>query len=94
MPKALVRRSLQASRDAAVVGEASRKRVKAAPRLNVFPSTRPRRWLSGAIVLLGTWRRRSRERVEFLALTDRELRDISLTRYDALFDSTKWFWRN
>ena len=58
----------------------------------MFTSTRPRRWLSGAIALLATWRRRSRERVELLALTDRELRDIGLTRYDTLSESNKWFW--
>ena len=61
----------------------------AVPRPSVFPSTRPIRWLSGAIVLLGTWRRRSRERVELLALTDQELRDIGLARCDALFESNK-----
>jgi uncharacterized protein YjiS (DUF1127 family) len=89
MLKAIVRRGASKR---ATMRPSSRKRVKAAPRLSVFPSIRPRRWLSCAIALLGTWRR-SRERVELVALTDRELRDIGLTRCDALFDSTKWFWR-
>ncbi len=70
----------------------SRKRVKAVPRLSVFPLTRPIRWLSGPIVLFwGIWRRRSRERVELLALTDQELRDIGPARCDTLSESNKWF---
>ena len=48
-----------------------------------------RRW----IALIELWRRRSRERRELLAMSDRELWDMRLTRYDALREGCKAFWR-
>jgi uncharacterized protein YjiS (DUF1127 family) len=39
------------------------------------------------------WRRRARSRRELLALDDRVLKDIGITRLDALYDATKPFWR-
>ncbi|WP_448203577.1 DUF1127 domain-containing protein [Azospirillum sp. sgz302134] len=38
------------------------------------------------------WRQR-RERAELLSLTDHELRDIGITRYDALAEAQKPFWK-
>jgi uncharacterized protein YjiS (DUF1127 family) len=43
--------------------------------------------------LLREWRRRSRDRAELANFDDRMLRDIGLTRVDALFEINKPFWR-
>jgi uncharacterized protein YjiS (DUF1127 family) len=45
------------------------------------------------ITTLREWRRRTREREELIALDDRMLKDIGLTRADAEFLSNKPFWR-
>jgi len=45
------------------------------------------------IKLIGTWRRRARSRRELTARTDRELRDLGITRYDASREAAKRFWR-
>jgi uncharacterized protein YjiS (DUF1127 family) len=42
---------------------------------------------------LGEWRRRSRDRRALTAMSDRSLRDIGLTRYDADWEARKPFWR-
>jgi uncharacterized protein YjiS (DUF1127 family) len=42
---------------------------------------------------LGEWRRRSRDRRALAAMSDRSLRDIGLTRYDADWEARKPFWR-
>jgi uncharacterized protein YjiS (DUF1127 family) len=42
---------------------------------------------------LGEWRRRLRDRRALAAMSDRSLRDIGLTRYDADFEARKPFWR-
>ena len=42
---------------------------------------------------LGEWRRRLRDRCALAAMSDRSLRDIGLTRYDAYFEARKPFWR-
>ena len=42
---------------------------------------------------LHTWRRRSRERDQLGALSDRMLSDIGITRADAVFLSSKPFWK-
>ena len=47
----------------------------------------------GCHVLINLWRRRMRGRQELTALTERELRDIGLSRYDAHYESCKPFWR-
>jgi uncharacterized protein YjiS (DUF1127 family) len=39
------------------------------------------------------WRRRSRGRRALAAMSDRSLRDIGLTRYDADWEASKPFWR-
>jgi uncharacterized protein YjiS (DUF1127 family) len=42
---------------------------------------------------LGEWRRRLRDRRALAAMSDRSLRDIGLTRYDADWEARKPFWR-
>jgi uncharacterized protein YjiS (DUF1127 family) len=42
---------------------------------------------------LGEWRRRSRDRRALAAMSERSLRDIGLTRYDATYEASKPFWR-
>ena len=42
---------------------------------------------------IGAWRRRLRDRRELAAMSDRSLRDIGLTRYDADWEARKPFWR-
>jgi uncharacterized protein YjiS (DUF1127 family) len=43
--------------------------------------------------LVGEWFRRMESRRELAALNDRALRDIGLTRVDALREADKPFWR-
>lgn len=45
------------------------------------------------VALYKEWRRRARGRAELAALSDRELRDIGVTRYDARHEIGKPFWR-
>jgi uncharacterized protein YjiS (DUF1127 family) len=47
------------------------------------------------IALIGTWRRRLRDRRELALMSDddRLLRDLGLTRSDALHEIRKPFWR-
>jgi uncharacterized protein YjiS (DUF1127 family) len=54
---------------------------------------RPASHLRRALTLLDTWRRRLRDRRELALLDERSLRDIGLTRYDALNEANKPFWR-
>ncbi len=42
---------------------------------------------------IGEWRRRLRDRRTLAAMSDRSLRDIGLTRYDADWEVRKPFWR-
>lgn len=42
---------------------------------------------------LSEWRRRSRDRRALAAMSDRSLRDIGVTRYDAAYEARKPFWR-
>lgn len=42
---------------------------------------------------LRLYRRRHRERAQLLALTERERRDIGITRLDAVREAEKPFWR-
>ena len=39
------------------------------------------------------WRRRSHDRRDLAEMSDRSLRDIGLTRYDANWEASKQFWR-
>jgi uncharacterized protein YjiS (DUF1127 family) len=42
---------------------------------------------------IGEWNRRLRDRRELAGLCERSLRDIGLSRYDALQEANKPFWR-
>ena len=50
--------------------------------------------LRGLSSLLRLWCERSRERHQLELLTDRELRDLGLTRIDAQQETRKPFWRS
>jgi uncharacterized protein YjiS (DUF1127 family) len=39
------------------------------------------------------WWRRSREREILMTMSDRGLKDIGITRYDAQYEARKTFWR-
>jgi uncharacterized protein YjiS (DUF1127 family) len=54
---------------------------------------RPESHLRRALTVLGIWRQRLRGRRELALLDERSLRDIGLTRYDALREARKPFWR-
>jgi uncharacterized protein YjiS (DUF1127 family) len=55
--------------------------------------TSARRLLAELRTLIEEWGRRARGRRELAALSDRCLRDIGLTRYDANREARKPFWR-
>ena len=44
--------------------------------------------------LLAAWLQRRRERYQLLQLTERELRDIGITRCDAVREAAKPLWRD
>jgi uncharacterized protein YjiS (DUF1127 family) len=52
----------------------------------------PQRFFSQLGKYLRKWRRRALSRRELMALDDRELRDIGLTRIDAEIEASKPFW--
>ena len=45
------------------------------------------------IALVRTWRQRLRDRRELALMGERSLRELGLTRYDALQEIRKPFWR-
>jgi uncharacterized protein YjiS (DUF1127 family) len=45
------------------------------------------------IALVETWQRRLRDRRELALMGERSLRELGLTRYDALQEIRKPFWR-
>jgi uncharacterized protein YjiS (DUF1127 family) len=47
----------------------------------------------GLIALLKTWRRRAYERQMLVTMSDAMLRDIGITRCDAMNEASKPFWR-
>jgi len=47
----------------------------------------------GLITLFKEWRRRARERQELMTMGDISLRDIGITRCDAMNEASKPFWR-
>ena len=51
------------------------------------------RILAAAWRRLQAWRQTRGERLQLLALSDRELRDIGITRVDAIREANKPFWR-
>jgi len=52
-----------------------------------------RRTLQNFVALFKEWQRRAHGRAELAALSDRELRDIGVTRYEARREIGKSFWR-
>jgi uncharacterized protein YjiS (DUF1127 family) len=54
---------------------------------------RPASHLRRALALFDIWRQRLRGRRALVLMDDRSLRDLGLTRYDALYESRKPFWR-
>jgi uncharacterized protein YjiS (DUF1127 family) len=48
---------------------------------------------AGLFVLIAEWVRRNESRRELGRLSDRELRDFGLTRFDATREARKPFWR-
>lgn len=54
---------------------------------------RPASYWRRTLALLRTWRQRFRGREELALLDNRSLRDIGLTRCDALWEASKPFWR-
>ena len=50
--------------------------------------------LRQAATVLREWQRRRRDRAVLAAFDDRMLRDIGVTRVDALFEINKPFWRD
>jgi uncharacterized protein YjiS (DUF1127 family) len=54
---------------------------------------RPASYLRRALILLGIWRKRLRDRRELALMDERSLRDIGLTRHDAFYEARKPFWR-
>jgi uncharacterized protein YjiS (DUF1127 family) len=50
--------------------------------------------MTGLAALLRRWRQRAYERRALLSLSDRELRDIGITRLDALREAEKPIWRS
>jgi uncharacterized protein YjiS (DUF1127 family) len=51
------------------------------------------RGILGLLAVIGEWFRRIESRRELAGLCDRALRDIGLTRVDAMHEATKPFWR-
>ena len=54
---------------------------------------RPASHLRRALALFDIWRRRFRDRQALALMDERSLRDVGLTRYDALYEARKPFWR-
>jgi uncharacterized protein YjiS (DUF1127 family) len=54
---------------------------------------RPASHLRRALALFDIWRRRFRDRRALALMDERSLRDLGLTRYDALYEARKPFWR-
>ena len=54
---------------------------------------RPASHLRRALTLFDLWRRRLRDRRALALMDERSLRDLGLTRYDALYEARKPFWR-
>ena len=50
-------------------------------------------WIRRVAAQLATWQRRLRERDRLAAMTDRELRDVGIARFEAAALARKPFWR-
>jgi len=57
-----------------------------------FPRSRVSRVVPSVLQRLASAWERRRERSELLSLTERELKDIGITRYDALTEARRPFW--
>jgi uncharacterized protein YjiS (DUF1127 family) len=55
-------------------------------------SENPTAWWIRIEHVIAEWRNRARSRYELANLSDRQLRDIGLSRYSANFESSKPFW--
>ena len=64
-----------------------------APGVGVRVLRRSRNALNRVFAVLREWHRRSRDRAALAAFDDRMLRDIGITRVDALYEINKPFWR-
>lgn len=53
----------------------------------------PARQLRGLLAWIAHLREQSRQRDALLSLSDRELRDIGISRYDAVTEARKPLWR-
>jgi uncharacterized protein YjiS (DUF1127 family) len=49
--------------------------------------------LIGVVTCLKVWRDRSQARADLMRMSERQLRDIGISRYDALHEWKKPFWR-
>jgi len=61
------------------------------PQLTVRP--RGRRWIRRAVDVVLVWHQRARERRQLLELSDHMLRDIGISRSDAIGEAERPFWR-
>ena len=59
-----------------------------------FPRSRTPRMASSLIQRLAHLWKRRREREQLLSLTERELKDIGLTRYDAVMEARRPLWKD
>jgi uncharacterized protein YjiS (DUF1127 family) len=53
----------------------------------------PQGWITRALATLREWRLRAKGRSELARLDERMLRDIGITRAEAVFLSNKPFWK-
>lgn len=60
----------------------------------VRASARPASYLRQALALFEVWRQRLSDRRALAQMDERALRDIGVTRCDALYEARKPFWRN
>jgi uncharacterized protein YjiS (DUF1127 family) len=51
------------------------------------------RWIRRAVDAVLTWHQRARERRQLMELSDHMLRDIGISRSEAIGESEKPFWR-
>lgn len=68
--------------------------VKTSPARRELPRYWLRRATRRAIDLLRAWRQRRDSRIALARFDERMLRDIGITRADALREANKPFWRN
>jgi uncharacterized protein YjiS (DUF1127 family) len=70
--------------------DSSHEQVRIGPRALL---ERARKASSAAFASLGAWRRRARDRAQLIALDDRMLADIGITRAEAEYLGNKPFWK-